>query len=260
MHSGACACPTARRFPSPPPPPDVDLIDDYRWEPSVTEHGRPKWALQEWDDQIRSWGAIGYVSQDEHGMWWSWKPDYKARCNAQPVRFHNREVVLPPPRGQSDSFRFLDEAAEHLASLNDVEAGEWQDARRRKKACVNAVNRAMQRTSIPSLLVGDDRYETVDMDVEEDDRPGGQWEDWVAFADAIIAAERGTHYKPADPDLAPILHFFRYDHLPSELQQVSAPIGELAHRLAAVLPDGEEKTAALRKLLEAKDAAVRARL
>lgn len=55
-----------------------------------------------------------------------------------------------------------------------------------------------------------------------------------------------------------LIQFFEYAHLPSHLQAVSAPFGELAKRLDADLPGNPEKTVALRKLLEAKDCAVRA--
>jgi hypothetical protein len=57
-----------------------------------------------------------------------------------------------------------------------------------------------------------------------------------------------------------ILQFFAADHLPAHLREVSQPFGELAKRLVAELPSNPERTVALRKLLEAKDAAVRARL
>lgn len=65
------------------------------------------------------------------------------------------------------------------------------------------------------------------------------------------------------PDVAnggpePILRFFGYDHLLHELQMVSAPFGLLAHRVVATLPPGPERSVCLRKLLEAKDCAVRA--
>lgn len=56
----------------------------------------------------------------------------------------------------------------------------------------------------------------------------------------------------------PILQFFETAHLPSALQDVSAPFGVLAHRIVDALPRNPERTVALRKLLEAKDAAVRA--
>lgn len=56
----------------------------------------------------------------------------------------------------------------------------------------------------------------------------------------------------------PILQFFAFDHLPDKLRAVSVPFGELACRLCATLPRNPERTVALRKLLEAKDAAVRA--
>jgi len=55
-----------------------------------------------------------------------------------------------------------------------------------------------------------------------------------------------------------MLQFFDYRHLPEHLQAVSKPFSELANRLATELPQNPERTVALRKLLEAKDCAVRA--
>lgn len=55
-----------------------------------------------------------------------------------------------------------------------------------------------------------------------------------------------------------MMKWFAYAHLPPHLQAVSAPIGELAAKLNAELPECAEKTAGLRKLLEAKDCFVRA--
>jgi len=57
-----------------------------------------------------------------------------------------------------------------------------------------------------------------------------------------------------------LLQFFAYEHLPENLKTVSRPFGELAHRIADNLPRNPERTTALRKLLEAKDCAVRAML
>ena len=54
-----------------------------------------------------------------------------------------------------------------------------------------------------------------------------------------------------------IMQYFKYDHLPPELQDVSKPFCVLADYVDT-LPDCEEKSVALRKLLEAKDAAIRA--
>jgi len=59
---------------------------------------------------------------------------------------------------------------------------------------------------------------------------------------------------------SPIMKYFSYSHLPEKLQTISRPIGELAERLDSELPDGPEKSAGLRKLLEAKDCFVRANL
>lgn len=58
----------------------------------------------------------------------------------------------------------------------------------------------------------------------------------------------------------PILQFFAYSHLPPGLQVVSARFYDLAQHIVASLPRNPERTVALRKLLEAKDAAVRAKL
>jgi len=59
---------------------------------------------------------------------------------------------------------------------------------------------------------------------------------------------------------SPIMKYFSYEHLPSRLQEVSEPIARVAEAMDTVLPDGPEKSAGLRKLLEAKDCFVRAKL
>lgn len=58
----------------------------------------------------------------------------------------------------------------------------------------------------------------------------------------------------------PIMQFFAYAHLPQHLQAHSKPFADLADQIVETLPRNPERTTALRKLLEAKDAAVRARL
>ena len=57
-----------------------------------------------------------------------------------------------------------------------------------------------------------------------------------------------------------LLKYFAYGHLAPQLQSVSKPFCDLAFLIDSVLPAGSEQTTALRKLLEAKDAAVRAAL
>lgn len=56
------------------------------------------------------------------------------------------------------------------------------------------------------------------------------------------------------------IKYFSWEHLPPALQEVSRPIGELAQQMEVTLPDGPEKSAGMRKLLEAKDCFVRAAL
>ena len=60
-----------------------------------------------------------------------------------------------------------------------------------------------------------------------------------------------AQYHPA------MLQFFRYEHLPTHLQSVSKNFFDLAEVILKTLPDNDEKLVALRKLLEAKDCAVR---
>ena len=57
-----------------------------------------------------------------------------------------------------------------------------------------------------------------------------------------------------------MLQFFQYVHLPEHLQKASKPFCDLAHLVVDEYPSNPERTVALRKLLEAKDAAVRALL
>lgn len=58
----------------------------------------------------------------------------------------------------------------------------------------------------------------------------------------------------------PMKQFFAYEHLPSHLQEHSKPFSELADHLIETLPRNPERSAALRKLLEAKDCALRAKI
>ena len=59
---------------------------------------------------------------------------------------------------------------------------------------------------------------------------------------------------------APIMKYFNFGHLPPHLQGVSGDVYALACSMDASLPDCAEKSAGLRKLLEAKDCFVRAAL
>ena len=57
-----------------------------------------------------------------------------------------------------------------------------------------------------------------------------------------------------------IMQFFAFSHLPENLQVISRPCAELAEKMVSEIPSNPELTVGLRKLLEAKDAFVRARL
>ncbi len=56
----------------------------------------------------------------------------------------------------------------------------------------------------------------------------------------------------------PIMEYFEYGHLPPHLWAFSKPWCDLAQHVVATTPRSAERTVALRKLLEGKDAAVRA--
>ena len=58
----------------------------------------------------------------------------------------------------------------------------------------------------------------------------------------------------------PIMKYFEYAHLPENMQVISKRVGDLAHYMHESLPANPEKSAGLRKLLEAKDCFVRASL
>ena len=57
-----------------------------------------------------------------------------------------------------------------------------------------------------------------------------------------------------------MLRYFTYAHLPPNLATVSAPFCLLAEDMCSRLKPGPERTVMLRKLLEAKDCAVRQRM
>jgi hypothetical protein len=57
-----------------------------------------------------------------------------------------------------------------------------------------------------------------------------------------------------------MMKWFEFGHLPEYLQAVSSGFFDLACSMCALVEPGPERTVALRKLLESKDAAVRAKL
>ncbi len=74
----------------------------------------------------------------------------------------------------------------------------------------------------------------------------------------VQVGESGDTGTSSGPHL--MLRWFEYEHLPPKLQSISRPFGELAAVMVAALDPGPELTVSVRKLLEAKDAAVRAAL
>jgi hypothetical protein len=63
-----------------------------------------------------------------------------------------------------------------------------------------------------------------------------------------------------DADQDSMLQWFAYKHLPPHLQEASKVFYDLAYRVATTTKPGRERSVCLRKLVEAKDAGVRAAL
>jgi hypothetical protein len=114
-----------------------------------------------------------------------------------------------------------------------------------------------------------ERLQRARNDIHNGDRVG--WHPWgFAIDDAIevIKEQRamsGIHpapseFTPEEMSCFPILRFFHYAHLPPQLQARSKPFCDLARLIFDTTPNNAERTTAFRKLLEAKDCAVRAAL
>lgn len=98
--------------------------------------------------------------------------------------------------------------------------------------------------------------------VENDRRPppDRSWvtQEKVSDRPAGYYVKGQLHPSPTDHEL---LQYFEFEHLPAgPLQNVSKEFFYMARLLVVNLPVGSEKDMALRKLLEAKDCAVRAAL
>lgn len=89
---------------------------------------------------------------------------------------------------------------------------------------------------------------------------GSEAERYVYDGRVISVREKGRAESLAPPSMEQerMLKWFAYEHLPANLQGSSKPFHDLAKHICDTIYAGPERTVALRKLLEAKDAAVRA--
>ena len=89
-------------------------------------------------------------------------------------------------------------------------------------------------------------------------------EDALAVAEATCGQWMQSYFsitaKELEMDNERMMKWFDFEHLPEHLKIVSIKFFEVACSLCALVEPGPERTVALRKLLEAKDAAVRAKL
>lgn len=82
----------------------------------------------------------------------------------------------------------------------------------------------------------------------------------LVFLDDDVLFDVEPFAEAPPPPAEHIMQFFAHAHLPPHLAAISQPIAMLAEQLVDTLPRNPERTVALRKLLESKDAAVRAKL
>lgn len=72
------------------------------------------------------------------------------------------------------------------------------------------------------------------------------------------AVDRDRRHRREGVLMDPLLQYFKYDHLPEgSARHISMLFSCLAKDVVMELPSSAERTVALRKLLEGKDAAVR---
>lgn len=72
--------------------------------------------------------------------------------------------------------------------------------------------------------------------------------------------EMSSPTKPLLNETDHIMQFFSYRYLPPGLQKIARPFSDFAEFVVQMLPRNAERTVTLRKLLEARDAAMRASL
>jgi hypothetical protein len=84
------------------------------------------------------------------------------------------------------------------------------------------------------------------------------WPDSSPIVDNLLTGKREIRDFKQQWEGEPILQFFAFSHLPPKLQAISRSFAHAAFGIVAALPRNAERSVALRKLLEAKDAAVRA--
>jgi len=144
----------------------------------------------------------------------------------------------------------LKEAKEHLLTGAAIRHKLWKNA-----SCVKIYSKD------PTTLIDDD-CNIYSMD-SFDHLEGDVWEELGGKTHTDILGRptinmQGSDQKEGLMEKEPILQFFDYEHLRTDLQAISKPFGDLARTLVEILPRNAERTVALRKLLEGKDAAVRA--
>lgn len=83
-------------------------------------------------------------------------------------------------------------------------------------------------------------------------------ENGCRFCDCARTGDSFDYTEPRMESPDPMLQFFQFAHLPPHLQVASKPFCDLAVLITDTFPRNPERTVALRKLLEAKDCAVRA--
>jgi hypothetical protein len=153
--------------------------------------------------------------------------------------------------GWAASGRYFDITHGVDALKADIETRCYQIILNAEKIPYNATGRAQVQSGIEAALVAAEGLPGVPGTIE----PG-----WALALHRHHdrRGQLGDHRGNPDAMNEPILQFFAWEHLPAHLAAASQPFGVLAQTIVATLPLNAERTVALRKLLESKDAAVRA--
>lgn len=113
---------------------------------------------------------------------------------------------------------------------------------------------SMGRT--PTMIITDEAS-TLDPDAyEAPDKPQPQGKAFTMSQTGVIHPPP-AEFTAEEVQQDPILRYFHYAHLPPVLREVSAPFAAQARFIIDKVPRNAERSAGLRKLLEAKDCIVR---
>lgn len=177
---------------------------------------------------------------------------YKSNYNADAL-YHLQAAMDPRPDGAGDrrhQWQSARKAFKVREALEDLDKQERDDA---------AYDRSTEAQADAQKLKDHWESKLTEARTQTTEWPHDRSTDGIAAAIENATLGDASAQRQA-ADVEPILKFFAFEHLPEHLQSISKNFSMLAHDIIHTLPCNAERSVALRKLLEAKDAAVRAAL